>query len=125
MYELKTEDGGVFQSENQPLLANGFEGSHKLISNLFEHRDDSLLNSTIRMNQRLLLDYSWPVQWYAMTGIYSVSFSNIVKKFAGVLLIAASFDLPTDELLVDLQRVGGCIWMICRAVDRSVWHGKY
>ena len=34
-FELKTEDGEVFQSKNQPLLANGFDGSHKFISNLF------------------------------------------------------------------------------------------
>ena len=45
-YELKTEDGEVFHSENQPLLANGFDGSHKFISDLFEHRDDGFADLT-------------------------------------------------------------------------------
>ncbi len=40
VYELTTDDGQVFQSKTQPLLANGFEGSHKHLEHLFEMRDD-------------------------------------------------------------------------------------
>ena len=40
MYELKTQDGDVFKSKTQPILACGFEGSHKFVSHLFEERDD-------------------------------------------------------------------------------------
>jgi thioredoxin reductase len=41
-YEVETKDGRTFQTPTQPLLAGGFEGSHKIVSNLFEHRDDGL-----------------------------------------------------------------------------------
>ena len=41
-YEVKAKDGRTFQTPTQPLLAGGFEGSHKIVSNLFEHRDDGL-----------------------------------------------------------------------------------
>ncbi|MEM9066320.1 MAG: NAD(P)/FAD-dependent oxidoreductase [Planctomycetota bacterium] len=39
-YEVTTRDGPVVHSENRPLLATGFEGSHKLVSDLFESRED-------------------------------------------------------------------------------------
>jgi hypothetical protein len=40
------EDGRRFHSSGPPLLAGGFEGSHKLVADLFEQRDDGfpLLN---------------------------------------------------------------------------------
>ncbi|MDA7980356.1 MAG: NAD(P)-binding domain-containing protein [Pirellulales bacterium] len=40
MYEVTTEDGRRFQSRVPPLMAGGFEGSHKLVADLFEQRDD-------------------------------------------------------------------------------------
>lgn len=40
IYEIKTDDGSRFQTRVPPLLAGGFEGSHKLIADLFERRDD-------------------------------------------------------------------------------------
>lgn len=40
IYEIKTDDGGRFQTRVPPLLAGGFEGSHKLIADLFERLDD-------------------------------------------------------------------------------------
>jgi len=45
-YEVVTQDGRRFCTPSQPLLAGGFEGSHTLISNLFEQREDGfpLLN---------------------------------------------------------------------------------
>ncbi len=42
-YEVITKDGSNFQTSTQPLLAGGFEGSHKLVSHLFEKRDDGFL----------------------------------------------------------------------------------
>ncbi|MCY3558265.1 MAG: NAD(P)-binding domain-containing protein [Chloroflexi bacterium] len=42
-YEVATEDGLRFYSSTQPLLAGGFEGSHHLIAELFEQRDDGSL----------------------------------------------------------------------------------
>ena len=40
IYEVNTEDGQIFQSKVQPLLAAGFDGSHKFVSHLFEERED-------------------------------------------------------------------------------------
>ena len=40
IYEVNTEDGQTFQSKFQPLLAVGFDGSHKFVSHLFEQRED-------------------------------------------------------------------------------------
>ncbi len=45
-YEVVTLDGRAFETPVPPLLAGGFKGSHPLIANLFEARDDGfpLLN---------------------------------------------------------------------------------
>ena len=39
-YRVITADGAAFETSVPPLLAHGFEGSHKLIADLFEKRDD-------------------------------------------------------------------------------------
>ena len=39
-YEVKAVDGRSFRTPTPPLLAGGFEGSHKLVSDLFEMRED-------------------------------------------------------------------------------------
>ncbi|MEM1107334.1 MAG: NAD(P)/FAD-dependent oxidoreductase [Planctomycetota bacterium] len=39
-YEVVTSDGRWFHTEVPPLLAGGFEGSHHLVADLFEKRDD-------------------------------------------------------------------------------------
>lgn len=39
-YEVKAIDGRRFRTLTPPLLAGGFEGSHKLVSDLFEMRQD-------------------------------------------------------------------------------------
>ncbi len=39
-YEVTTEHGQLFHSEVPPLMAGGFEGSHTLVADLFENRDD-------------------------------------------------------------------------------------
>ena len=40
MYEVTAQDGQRFQTRVPPLLAGGFGGSHKLVADLFERRDD-------------------------------------------------------------------------------------
>ncbi len=40
MYEVTAQDGQRFQTRVPPLLAGGFEGSHKFVADLFERRDD-------------------------------------------------------------------------------------
>ncbi|MCP4191150.1 MAG: NAD(P)-binding domain-containing protein [Planctomycetaceae bacterium] len=39
-YEVTTQDGRQFETSVPPLLAGGFEGSHKLVADLFEQRED-------------------------------------------------------------------------------------
>lgn len=39
-YEVTAQDGRRFQTRVPPLWAGGFEGSHKLVADLFERRDD-------------------------------------------------------------------------------------
>lgn len=39
-YEVASQDGQRFQTPVPPLLAGGFEGSHKLVADLFERRED-------------------------------------------------------------------------------------
>lgn len=45
-YELFKPDGSILKTKTQPLLAAGFQGSHRLVSDLFERREDGypLLN---------------------------------------------------------------------------------
>jgi len=40
LYEVTTLDGKKFQSPVPPLMAGGFDGSHKLVADLFDKRDD-------------------------------------------------------------------------------------
>ncbi|MEM6553408.1 MAG: NAD(P)/FAD-dependent oxidoreductase [Planctomycetota bacterium] len=40
LYQLKTLDEELFESPVPPLLASGFVGSHRLVSHLFEDRED-------------------------------------------------------------------------------------
>ncbi len=42
-YEVTTQDGQRYQTSVPPLLAGGFEGSHKLVADLFEQREDGSL----------------------------------------------------------------------------------
>ena len=39
-YEVTTQAGQIFRTTTAPLLASGFEGSHKLVADLFEKRED-------------------------------------------------------------------------------------
>ncbi|MEM1068925.1 MAG: NAD(P)/FAD-dependent oxidoreductase [Planctomycetota bacterium] len=39
-FEVKALDGRVFQTSTPPLLAGGFEGSHQLVAEMFELRED-------------------------------------------------------------------------------------
>ena len=43
MYEVAAQDGHRFQTPVPPLFAGGFEGSQKLIADLFKRREDGSL----------------------------------------------------------------------------------
>ncbi len=40
LYHVTAHDGQLFRIQNPPLLAGGFEGSHRLVADLFEKRSD-------------------------------------------------------------------------------------
>ena len=42
-YEVTAQDGQRVRTSTPPLLASGFVGSHRLVSDLFEQRDDGYL----------------------------------------------------------------------------------
>ena len=100
LYEITTQDGRTFHSKHQPLLASGFEGSHKFVSHLFEMRDDGfpLLSDN---------DESTIVPGMFLCGP-SVRHGNLIFCFIfkyrqrfGIVAqaIASSLDLPTDEFI--------------------------
>jgi putative flavoprotein involved in K+ transport len=99
MYEVTTQDGRCFQSRVPPLLAGGFAGSHRLVADLFERRDDGfpLLSEH---------DESTTVPGLFLCGP-AVRHANHVfcfiykyrQRFAVVAkAIATSLGLPADEL---------------------------
>ena len=97
VYELKSEDGQVYKSKTQPLLASGFVGSQTLVSHLFEEREAGFP----RLNEQ---DESTKVPGMYLCGP-SVRHDNhdfcfIFKyrqRFAVVAQsIASSMDIPTD-----------------------------
>ncbi|HBE69813.1 MAG TPA: monooxygenase [Planctomycetaceae bacterium] len=98
-YVVTTVDGKRFETPTQPLLAGGFEGSHKLVADLFEQRDDGfpLLNendeSTIAPGM-FLAGPSVRHDGHVFCFIYKYR-----QRFAVVAkAIATSLDLPAEEL---------------------------
>ncbi len=99
IYEVTALDGQRFHTRAKPLLAGGFEGSHKLVADLFERRDDGfpLLNEN---------DASTIVPGLILCGP-AVRHDNHVfcfiykyrQRFAIVAkAIATSLGLPAEEL---------------------------
>ena len=98
-FQIETESGLTFMTEEQPLLASGFDGSHKLIPDLFEKREDGfpLLNendeSTI-VPGLFLCGPSVRHKHHVFCFIYKYR-----QRFAVVAkAIATSLELPAEEL---------------------------
>ena len=100
IYEVRTQDGQVFNSDSKPLFAGGFDGSHKFVSDLFDEREDGfpLLNES---------DESTLVPGMFLCGpsvrhdghIFCFIF-KYRQRFAIVAqAIASSLDIPTDEFV--------------------------
>lgn len=98
-YEVTDQEGRRYQTSTPPLLASGFEGSNRLVADLFEHRDDgSLLLSeddestitpgiflcgpTVRHNNHI----------FCFIFKYRQRFAVVAKA------IATSLGLPAEEL---------------------------
>ena len=99
-YEVKTQDGQVFNSVSKPIFAGGFEGSHKFVSHLFDKREDGFP----LLNER---DESTVVPGMFLSGpsvrhdghIFCFIF-KYRQRFAIVAqAIASSLDIPTDEFV--------------------------
>ena len=100
MYELKTEEGGVFQSKNQPILANGFDGSHNFISSLFEQRDDGFAELNDQDESTITPGLFLAGPMVRHDGHIFCFIFKYRQRFAIVAqAIASSFDLPTDEFV--------------------------
>ena len=105
-YEVVTQGGGKFYTPSQPLFAGGFEGSHTLVSDLFESREDGfpLLNDQ---------DESTIVPGIFLCGA-AVRHENLIfcfiykyrQRFAVVAkAIAVSLGLPAEDL--EMYRMWG------------------
>ena len=98
-YEVTSRDGQRFQTTAQPILAIGFEGSHKLVGNLFEQRDDGfpLLNENDESTIAPGLFLCGPAvrhedQIFCFIFKYRQRFAVVAKA------IATSLGLPAEEL---------------------------
>ena len=98
-YEVVTESGERFQTHTQPILASGFEGSHKLVGDLFEARDDGfpLLNEQDESTLTPGLFLCGPAvrqegQIFCFIYKYRQRFAVVAKT------IATSLDLPAEYL---------------------------
>ena len=106
-YEVTTEDGQTFQSKTRPILANGFDGSHKFVSHMFEQRDDGFPSLTEQ-------DESTKVPGMFLCGpsvrhdghIFCFIF-KYRQRFAIVTqAIASSMDIPTEDFVTAYKEWG-------------------
>ena len=99
-YNVKTVEGQIFKSQTQPLLASGFQGSHKIVSHLFDKREDGfpLLSkcdeSTVTPGM-FLCGPSVRHDHHDFCFIYKYR-----QRFAIVAqAIASSLDIPTEKFI--------------------------
>ena len=98
-YEVKAVDGRWFSTPSPPLLAGGFEGSHKLVADLFEPRGDGfpLLSEHDESTTTPGLFLCGPAvrhDYHVFCFIYKYR-----QRFAVVAkAIATSLGLPAEEL---------------------------
>ena len=99
-YSVKTVEGQIFKSQTQPLLASGFQGSHKFVSHLFDKREDGfpLLSkcdeSTVTPGM-FLCGPSVRHDHHDFCFIYKYR-----QRFAIVAqAIASSLDIPTEKFI--------------------------
>ena len=99
-YKVKTVEGKIFKSQTQPLLASGFQGSHKFVSHLFDKREDGfpLLSkcdeSTVTPGM-FLCGPSVRHDHHDFCFIYKYR-----QRFAIVAqAIASSLDIPTEKFI--------------------------
>ena len=99
-YELTTEDGQVFQSTTQPLLANGFDGSHKHLEHLFEMREDGFPSVSDQDESTITpgLFLSGPSVRHD-NHIFCFIFKYRQRFGIVAQAIASSMDIPTEDFV--------------------------
>ena len=99
-YVLATKNGQIFKTKTQPILACGFEGSHRSVSHLFEQRDDGfpLLNES---DESTILPGMFLCGPSVRHDDHIFCFIYKYRQRFGIVAqaIASSLDLPTDELV--------------------------
>ena len=124
IYEPKTEDGQVFRSETQPLLASGFVGSQTLVSRLFEEREDGFPSLTKETSRPRSRGCTFVAPLSAMTTMTFASYSSsgsALQSWRRVSHPLWTFPLTN---LCKHTGTGACIWTTCHAADRSVSHAE-
>ena len=98
-YEVTVQDGRVFHTKVPPLFAGGFAGSHKLVADLFEKRDDDypLLNDHAESTIAPGMFLCGPAvrhdnQVFCFIYKYRQRFAVVAKA------VATSLGLPAEEL---------------------------
>ena len=99
-YEVKTQDGQTFQSQEQPLLAGGFDGSQKFVSHLFDQRDDGFPELSERDESTIVPGMYLCGPAVRHDGHVFCFIYKYRQRFAIVAqAIASSLDIPTDEFV--------------------------
>ena len=118
VYRVLTVDGDVFETSTQPILANGFAGSHKLIADLFVSRDDGypLLNDRDESTTNPGLFLCGPAvrhddHIFCYIFKYRQRFPVVAKAIANYLIYRRKNWSLTGS--------GGCTLMTSRAAVRS------
>ena len=105
IYEVNTEDGQTFQSKVQPLLAAGFDGSHKFVFTCSNSERMVFPPSARMTNQPLPLNVSLPSvrhDGHVFCFIYKYR-----QRFAIVAnAIASSLEIDTEEFVAAYRSWG-------------------
>lgn len=100
VYELKTQDGQTYQSKERPLLASGFDGSHKFVSHLFEQREDGFPTLTDRDESTIVPGMYLCGPSVRHDGHIFCFIFKYRQRFAIVAqAIASSLNLPTEDFI--------------------------
>ena len=120
IYKITSQSGEVFKTDTKPLLAGGFEGSHKLVSDLFEQREDGypLLNEDDESTITPGLFLCGPAvrhdnHVFCFIYKYRQRFAVVAKA------IATSLGLPRS--ILKHIAAGACISMIFPAAERNAY----
>ena len=99
-YEVTTQDGKVFKTKTQPLLASGFDGSHKFVSHLFEQREDKFPVLSERDESTITPGMFLSGPSVRHDGHIFCFIFKYRQRFGIVAqAIAESLDLPTEEFI--------------------------